>query len=134
MPSGFGAGKNMEDDADLKLLERRKMEELRRKLRASAQPKTEKTDREVVEGVLYDRGSEVLEAAYSFYPAETERLVRELAGMVRDGRLSERVAGGELLSIFRQLGLRFRLKTSIRVMDQGKLVDLGEKLGKKREE
>ena len=134
MPSGFGAGKNMEDDADLKLLERRKMEELRRKLRASAQPKTEKTDREVVEGVLYDRGSEVLEAAYSFYPAETERLVRELAGMVRDGRLSERGAGGELLSIFRQLGLRFRLKTSIRVMDQGKLVDLGEKLGKNREE
>jgi DNA-binding TFAR19-related protein (PDSD5 family) len=125
----------MEEDTDLKLLEQRKMEELRRRLKASAQaPKAEKTDREVVEGALYDRGDEVLDAAYSFYPKETERLVRELAGMIRDGRLTERIAGGELLSIFRQLGLRFSLKTSIKVMDQGKLVDLSEKLGRKDEE
>ncbi|MDG6957836.1 MAG: double-stranded DNA-binding protein, partial [Nitrososphaerota archaeon] len=91
----------------------------------------EETDREVVERMLYDRGTEVLEAAYSFYPAETDRLVRELAGMIRAGRLRDRIAGGELLSIFRQVGLRFRMKTSIKVMDQGKLVDLSEKLGKK---
>ena len=122
----------MEEDADLKLIEQRKLEAMKRRIKAAApQPKAEKTDRQVVEGMLYDRGDEVLDAAYSFYPKETERLVKELAGMVRDGRLTEKVAGGELLSIFRQLGLRFRLKTSIRVMDQGKLVDLSEKLGRK---
>jgi DNA-binding TFAR19-related protein (PDSD5 family) len=121
----------MEEDADLKLIEHRKLEEMRKRLKAAAPAppaKAEKSDREVVEGMLYDRGDEVLEAAYSFYPRETERLVREIANMVRDGRLKEKVAGGELLSIFRQLGLRFRLKTSIRVMDRGKLVELGEKL------
>ncbi|MDA4120010.1 MAG: hypothetical protein OK436_05440 [Thaumarchaeota archaeon] len=123
----------MEEDADLKLIEHRKLEEMRKRLKAAVPlpVKTEKTDREVVDGILYDRGDEVLEAAYSFYPRETERLVREIATMVRDGRLKENVAGGELLSIFRQLGLRFRLKTSIRVMDQGKLVELGEKLRRK---
>ena len=122
----------MEEDADLKLLELRKMEELRKRLKA-AEPaaRKEETDREVVERMLYDRGTEVLEAAYSFYPAETDRLVRELAGMIRAGRLRDRIAGGELLSVFRQVGLRFRMKTSIKVMDQGKLVDLSEKLGKK---
>jgi len=125
----------MEEDADLKLLERRKLEEMRRRMKAAAPaPKREKTDREVVEGMLYDRGAEVLEAAYSFYPNETERLVKEIASMIRDGRLTEKIAGGELLSIFRQLGLRFRLSTSIRVMDQGKLVDLSEKLGRKNKE
>jgi DNA-binding TFAR19-related protein (PDSD5 family) len=135
MARGEGPHKAMEEDAELKLLERRKMEEIRRRLKATAPPaKQEKTDREVVEGVLYDRGDEVLEAAYSFYPKQTERLVKELAGMIRDGRLKERIAGGELLSIFRQLGLRFSLKTSIKVMDQGKLVDLSEKLGRKEEE
>jgi hypothetical protein len=122
----------MEEDADLKLIEHRKLEEMRKRLKAAAPAPTPakalKSDREVVEGMLYDRGDEVLEAAYSFYPRETERLVREIANMVRDGRLKEKVAGGELLSIFRQLGLRFRLKTSIRVMDRGKLVELGEKL------
>jgi len=125
----------MEEDADLKLLERRKLEEMRRRLKAAPPvQKQEKTDRQVVEGVLYDRGDEVLDAAYSFYPNETERLVKELAVMIRDGRLTERIAGGELLSIFRQLGLRFRLKTSIKVMDQGKLVDLGEKLARTSKE
>ncbi len=125
----------MEEDADLKLLEQRKLEAMKKRIRAAApQPKVEKTDRQVVEGMLYDRGDEVLEAAYSFYPKETERLVKELAMIIRDGRLSEKVAGGELLAIFRQLGLRFRLKTSIRVMDQGKLVDLSEKLGRKNGE
>ena len=125
----------MEEDADLKLLERRKLEEMRRRMKAAAPPpKQEKTDRQVVEGMLYDRGEEVLDAAYSFYPRETESLVKELAAMIRAGRLSDKVAGGELLSIFRQLGLRFRLKTSIRVMDQGKLVDLSEKLGRKNSE
>jgi hypothetical protein len=127
----------LEEDTDLKLIEHRKLEEMRKRIKAaiptSSPAKAVKTDREVVEGVLYDRGDEVLDAAYSFYPRETERLVREIAGMVRDGRLKEKVAGGELLSIFRQLGLRFRLKTSIRVMDQGKLVELGEKLRRKEE-
>jgi len=124
----------MEEDADLKLLEQRKLEEMRRRLKAAAPPaKQEKTDRQVVEEMLYDRGAEVLEAAYSFYPEETGKLVKELAGMIRDGRLTEKVAGGELLSIFRELGLRFRMKTSIKVMDQGKLVELGEKLGRKEE-
>ena len=122
----------MEEDADLKLLERRKLEAMRRRLKAAAPvAKQEKTDRQVVEGMLYDRGDEVLDAAYSFYPVETENLVKEIASMIKDGRLTEKIAGGELLSIFRQLGLRFRLSTSIKVMDQGKLVDLSEKLGKK---
>jgi DNA-binding TFAR19-related protein (PDSD5 family) len=125
----------MEEDADLKLLEQRKLEEMRRRMKTAAPvPKHEKTDREVVEGMLYDRGEEVLEAAYSFYPKETERLVNEIATMIRQGRLTEKIPGGELLSIFRQLGLRFRLKTSIRVMDQGKLVDLSEKLGRENKE
>jgi DNA-binding TFAR19-related protein (PDSD5 family) len=124
----------MDEDSDLKLLEQKKLEEMRRRLKAAPRTKQEKTDREVVEGMLYDRGDEVLEAAYSFYPQEAGRLVKELAAMIRDGRLTEKIAGGELLSIFRQLGLRFRLKTSIKVMDRGKLVDLSEKLGREDKE
>ena len=122
----------MEEDTDLKLLEQKKLEAIRRRLKAAAPAeKQEKTDRQVVESMLYDRGDEVLEAAFSTYPSETERLVRELAAMIRQGKLAEKVGGGELYSIFRQLGLRFRLNTSIRVMDKGKLVDLSEKLKRK---
>ena len=127
----------MEDDAEIRLLEQRKLEALRRRLKATAAPAKkaeEKTDRELVGEMLYDRGDEVLEAAYGFYPKQTEAMVKELAGMIRSGRLAERVSGGELYSIFRQLGLRFRLKTSIRVQDRGKLVDLSEKLSREAKE
>ena len=125
----------MEDDAEVRLLEQRKLEALKKRMKATSQApaKKEKTDREMVEGILYDRGDEVLEAAYSFYPEQTEAMVRELAGMIRSGRLTERVSGGELYSVCRQLGLRFRLKTSIRVQDRGKLVDLSEKLSREEE-
>ena len=87
--------KTLEDDAEIKLLEQRKLEALRRRLKATAAPaKKGKTDRELVEEMLYDRGEEVLEAAYGFYPRQTEAMVKELAGMIREGRLAERVSGG----------------------------------------
>jgi DNA-binding TFAR19-related protein (PDSD5 family) len=126
----------LEDDLELKLIEQRKLEQMKRRLRTAtpSSPPKEKTDREVVQGMLYDRGDEVLDAAYAYFPNETDRLVKELAQMVKDGRFNEKVSGGELYSIFRQLGLRFNLKTSIRVQDRGKLVDLSEKLKNRREE
>jgi len=125
----------LEEDAELKLIERRKLEEMRRRVKAATPlPKAEKTDRQVVEGMLYDRGDEVLEAAYSYYPRETESLVKELAGMVKSGKFSGKVSGGELYSILRQVGLRFNLKTSIKVEDKGRLVDLSEKLKSRKDE
>ena len=125
----------MEEDAELRLIERRKLEEMKRRMKAAAPPpKAEKTDRQVVEGMLYDRGDEVLEAAYSYYPNETESLVKELAGLVRSGRFTGKVSGGELYSIMRQVGLRFNLKTSIKVEDKGRLVDLSEKLKSRKDE
>jgi DNA-binding TFAR19-related protein (PDSD5 family) len=124
----------MEEDTDLRLIERRKLEEMRRRLKAAApKPLAERTDRQVVEGVLVDRGQEVLDASYEFFPKETEGVVAEIAGMVRSGRLKGTITGGELLSVLRQLGLRVRLRTSIRVEDRGKLVELSEKLGRRED-
>jgi DNA-binding TFAR19-related protein (PDSD5 family) len=125
----------LEEDLELKLIEQRKLEAMKRRMKTANPPsKVEKTDRDVVEGILYDRGSEVLAAAYSYYPRQTEQLVKELAGLIKAGRLLEKVSGGELYSIMRQLGLRFHLKTTIRVQDRGKLVDLSEKLKTRKDE
>lgn len=123
----------MEEDSELRLIEQRKMAQMKKRMmEASTQKeeKAQKTDREVVESMLYDRGDEVLATAYANFPRETEQIVKELAGMVRSSKFNERVSGGELYSIFRQVGLRFSLRTSIKVQDKGKLVDLSEKLGR----
>lgn len=130
----------LEEDAELKLIEQRKLAAMKRKILTAPSQKTEKvekaekTSRQTVEQMLYDRGDEVLDAAYSFFPEQTEKIVGELAGMIRSGRLTERISGGELYSVFRQLGLRFNLKTSIKVQVNGKLVDLSEKFKLKEDE
>ena len=90
--------------------------------------KTEKSDRDLLKELLYDRGDEVLDAAYSIFPEETGRIVTELAKRIRDGSFNRKISGGELYSLFRQIGLRFQLKTSIKVQERGKFVDLSEKL------
>ena len=131
-----GGAENLEEDNELRLIERRKLAEMRRRITATPTQKApgeEKTARQLVEEKLYDRGAEVLEAAYAYFPEQTPRIVEELAAMVREGRLAGKISGGELYSVFRQIGLRFNLKTSIKVQDRGRLVDLSEKLMRKEE-
>ena len=128
----------MEEDAELRLITQRKLAQLKKMAAAttttSAKPqKAEKTDRQVVAEMLVDRGDEVLEAAYSYYPNETDHIVRELSRLIREGKFNERISGGELYSLFRNLGLRFKLNTSMKVEEKGRLIDIGEKFRLKRE-
>ena len=59
----------MEEDNELELITRRKLAEMKRRVEAATTAKQasaaerEKTDREVVLGILFDRGDEVLSAA-----------------------------------------------------------------------
>ena len=121
----------MEEDTELRQIEERKLAAMKRRISAASQvssPKPEKTDRDVLASALYDRGDEVLDTAYAYYPEATEKVVKELAGLIRSGRFKGTISGGELYSVFRQVGLRFNLKTSIKVQENGKFVDLSEKL------
>ena len=125
----------MEEDAELRLITQRKLAQMKR-MAATTSAKTqkvEKTDRAVVDEMLVDRGDEVLEAAYSYYPTQTDNIVRELARLIRDGKFNEKISGGELYSLFRNLGLRFKLNTTMKVEEKGKLIDIGEKFRLKRE-
>jgi hypothetical protein len=136
----------LEEDRDLRLITARKMAELRRRAgqaaaaaAAASPPKGEKqqqdkSDREIVLGMLYDRGDEVLEAATARYPTETKQIIGQLARMIREKKLVEKLSGGELLSALRSLGMRVSLNTTIRVEDHGRFVTLADKLRKNDEE
>ena len=127
----------MDEDAELKMINARKLAELKRRaemasvasaLSASAASKPAKSDKDVLLGALYDRGDEVLEAAYQAYPRQTEVVVAQLARLLKQNGMREKISGGELYQLFRNLGLRFSLKTTIKVQDKGKFVDLKDKL------
>lgn len=126
-----------EEDADLKMLNAKRMIELRKRMNSSLAKKAEAekiaqepkkaTDREVVLKSLIDRGDEVLLAAESSYPSETALLIPQLAKLIRQGKV-DNISGGELLQFFRSIGMRVSVNTSISVQEHGRFVSLGEKL------
>jgi hypothetical protein len=121
-------GVALDEDTDLKLITARKLAEMKKMMAHTGETKADKSNKEVVLSVLNDRGDEVLEAAYAAYPIQTQQIVDELAKLIREKKLVDGVPGGELLALFRNLGLRFNVKTSIKVQERGRLVDLADKL------
>jgi DNA-binding TFAR19-related protein (PDSD5 family) len=119
----------MEEDKELEYLKAKKMLELRRKMAAAEKPKAKvKSSRDIVASKLVNRGLEVLELAEKYYPEKSTFIVKKLADLIETKGISGYISGGELLWLFRQLGLNIQVKTSIQVEKDGKLVPLTEKL------
>jgi DNA-binding TFAR19-related protein (PDSD5 family) len=89
---------------------------------------TKMDDREILLKYLYDRGDEVLQLAELQYPVQTKIIVKRIVDLIKSGELDSLISGGELLAIFRSVGLRIRVDTNIRIDDHGKFISFGEKL------
>lgn len=133
------------DDPDIEIIKARKLKEMKKKAaaleraRTSRQqppppPQRQRTARDIVNGYLYDRGDEVLSLAYAQYPAQTEAIVAKIAELILTGEISSRISGGELLSLFRSVGLNVRVNTTIKVEDKGKFISFADKLKQQQDE
>jgi DNA-binding TFAR19-related protein (PDSD5 family) len=123
------------DDPDIDIINARKLRELREKAAAMEKAKVNqqqqqqpKSSREIVSGYLYDRADQVLDLAYGQYPSQTEAIVTRIARLILAGEITSRISGGELLALFRAVGLNIRVNTTIKVEDKGKLISFSEKL------
>lgn len=123
------------EDPDITIIKARKLKELQKiaaiqeKLKSRNQKDTiPKTSREIVSVYLYDRGDEVLALAENQFPIQTRAIVDKIAEIIRLGEINQKISGGELLALFRSVGINIRLNTSIRVEDHGKLVSFSDKL------
>jgi DNA-binding TFAR19-related protein (PDSD5 family) len=125
------------DDPEIDIINARKLRELREKAAAMEKAKANqqqqqqsppKSSREIVSAYLYDRADEVLDLAYGQYPAQTEAIVTRIARLILDGEITSRISGGELLMLFRSVGLNIRVNTTIKVEDKGKLISFSDKL------
>ncbi|MGI0090097.1 MAG: DNA-binding protein [Nitrososphaerales archaeon] len=134
--SDSGAGSPSED-SDLKMINARRMLELRKRMNSSLTKKAQEqqnpprskspSDREILLKALFDRGDEVLKAAEASYPKESAILIAQIAIAIKQGKIST-ISGGELLQFFRSIGMRVSVNTSISVQEHGKFVSLGDKL------
>lgn len=127
---------NQEEDPELAIIKARKMKQLKEKAAMTEKIKEDETktnmakidDREILLKYLYDRGDEVLQLAELQYPVQARVIVKRIVDLIKSGEIDSLISGGELLAIFRSVGLRIRVDTNIRIEDHGKFISFGEKL------
>ena len=130
-----------EEDKDLERLQAKRLAEMRKNL--SSQQEQEKitalqkeqrdkkpSTRDIVVKRLGYRGLEVLQNAEQQFPKETQIVVLKLSELILSGDITEILDGGNLLALFRSIGIDVRMKTKINVEKDGKFVSLSDKLSK----
>lgn len=131
------------DDPDLELIKARKMKKLKEQLASKEkeqsnlelQDKTNKqrseagivSERNFLLRYLYDRGDEVLKLAEQQFPLQTNIVIKRLNELIRYGEISK-ISGGDMLGVYRSLGLNIRVDTQISISDHGKTISFSEKL------
>ena len=86
--------------------------------------------RDLLVAKLGYRGLEVLENAEYQFPNETEQIIQKLFELIKSGEINESFDGGQLLALFRSIGLNIKMQTKINVEQDGKFVSLSDKLSK----
>lgn len=127
---------SQEEDPELAIIKARKMKQLKEKAAMIEKIKEDETktnmakidDRGILLKYLYDRGDEVLQLAELQYPVQARVIVKRIVDLIKSGEIDSLISGGELLAIFRSVGLRIRVDTNIRIEDHGKFISFGEKL------
>ena len=130
-----------EEDKDLERLKAKRLAEMRdnlssqrnqEKIIASQKEQQDKkpSPREIVVKRLGYRGMEVLQNAEYQFPKETEIITLKLSELISSGDIKEVLDGGNLLALFRAVGINIRIKTKINVEKDGKFVSISDKLGK----
>ncbi len=130
------------DDPDLELIKARKMKKLQEQL-ASLKKKTRSIwnsrikqirinqKESILKGIsccaILDRGDEVLKLAEQQFPLQTKIIIKRLNELIRFGEISK-ISGGDMLAVYRSLGLNIRVDTQISISDHGKTISFSDKL------
>jgi len=127
-----------EEDKELDLLKAKRLLEMEKnislqqkqeELKATKQDqKTTTNPREILIKQLGYRGLEVLQNAESQFPEETKMVIDKLGDLIQSGEVTETIDGGKLLTLFRSIGIRVRVATTINIEQDGKIISWSEKL------
>lgn len=127
-----------EDDKELERLKAKRLAEMEKNISyqkeqdsAAPEQKTRPDPRKILVSKLGYRGEEVLKNAEVQFPNETKIVVEKIAELISGGELTEVIDGGQLLLLFRSVGLNIRMETKINVEQDGKFVSLSDKLSSK---
>jgi DNA-binding TFAR19-related protein (PDSD5 family) len=126
----------LSDDSELERLKAKRLAEMQKNISSqkTPEPSVESTKeipenpRDLLITKLGFRGLEVLENAESQFPNETKMIIQKLFELIKTGEINETFDGGQLLALFRSIGLNIRMATKINIEQDGKFVSLSDKL------
>lgn len=120
----------MSADDELEKIKAKRLAEMQRNISKKIEQEQSKkrTARDILIERLGYRGTEVLEIAESQFPAQSAAITEKLAELILRGEIERDIDGGELLALYRAVGLRVRVNTTINVQEDGKSVSLSDKL------
>lgn len=134
----------MSEDSELERLKAKRLAEMQKNISSqNVEPTTESSEssqeplkeikenpRDLLIAKLGYRGLEVLENAEYQFPNETTQIIQKLFELIKSGEINESFDGGQLLALFRSIGLNIKMQTKINVEQDGKFVSLSDKLSK----
>ena len=130
----------MEEDPDIEILKAKKMQEIMQRMMKQKKDnigkdikKRESSEREILLSYLYDRGDEVLNLAESQFPSETRAITGRIVELINSGEINRKISGGDLLSLFRTIGINVKINTTIKIEEHGKYMSFAEKLKQNKE-
>ena len=130
----------MEEDLDIEIIKAKKMQEIMQRMIKQKKENKEKdikkrepSEREILRSYLYDRGDEVLKLAESQFPSETRAIINRIVELINSGEINQKISGGELLSLFRTIGINVKINTTIKIEEHGKYMSFAEKLKQNKE-
>jgi len=102
---------------------------MKKKLEAEEKPQEDKKDTKTsLSKIFVGRAWEVWNIASSQYPSVMDNLCILMAKMIDAGTLKGPITGEQLYWLLRRLGLRVKLKTSIRILESGEMKTIAQKL------
>jgi DNA-binding TFAR19-related protein (PDSD5 family) len=126
----------LSEDRELEALKAKRLAEMRKNI-VSQSTKEEKKQatappsfRDIVISHLGYRGVEVLQNAESQFPNEAKMVIDRLGQLFQTGEINEQIDGGQLLALFRSVGIHVRMQTKINIEQDGKFVSLSDRLSK----
>jgi len=134
----------LSEDSELERLNAKRLAEMQKNISSqNVEPTSESSEssqepskeikenpRDLLVAKLGYRGLEVLENAEYQFPNETTQIIQKLFELIKSGEINESFDGGQLLALFRSIGLNIKMQTKINVEQDGKFVSLSDKLSK----
>ena len=117
---------NPMSDKELEAIKQKKLRELHKRMALRKQKKEQIDENQILNSIFRGRAWEVFHAAQTQYPVAMAKIESLLVRLALEGKINQ-IQGEQLYALLKDIGLRVRLNTTIKVTSHGKTKLLSEK-------